>query len=116
LRALSTGKNVTIVFFDKLEENSSEGLALRLLAQMGQSNFGKLSVHYTGVNRISAGPGGGFRFYSSPNGILPEDTSEAVKGLAYVQEALARGDDLVIADEMLDVARVGLLDWVTVTP
>src|SRR3990167_6255933 len=73
LRALGTGKRVTIVFFDKLEENSSEGTALRLLAGIEQPQFGKLKVEYTGVNRLGAGPGGSFRFYSSPNGILPED-------------------------------------------
>ncbi len=116
LRALSKGKNATIVFFDKLEDNSSEGQALRLLAGTKEPGFGRLELHYTGVNRISAGPGGGFRFYSSPNGILPEDTSEAVKGLEYIREALERHDDLVIADEMLDVARVGLITWEAVTP
>ena len=32
IRAISTGKNASIVFFDKLEENSSEGKVLRYLA------------------------------------------------------------------------------------
>src|ERR1700733_14427103 len=73
LRALSRGKNVTLVFFDKLEANSSEGRALRILSQVSQTGFGKLTVHYTGVNRIGTGPKGSFRLYSSPNGILPED-------------------------------------------
>lgn len=115
LRALSKGKSVAIVFFDKLEENSSEGRALKLLAATKQAGFGTLELHYTGVNRLGAGPGGGFRFYSSPNGILPEDTAEAERGLGLMRTALERGCDLVIADEMLDVARVGLVKWDVVT-
>ncbi len=111
IRALSTGMNVSIVFFDKLEANSSEGKMLNFLAANKQNGFGKLEVHYTGVNRVGAGPGGSFRFYSSPNGILEEDKKEAKKGLSFLEEAFKRGDQLVIADELLDVARVGLLDW-----
>ncbi|HEY9715266.1 MAG TPA: cob(I)yrinic acid a,c-diamide adenosyltransferase [Chroococcales cyanobacterium] len=113
LRALSTGKNVTLVFFDKLEKNSSEGKALRILSNAAdsQSGFGKLSVHYTGINRIGAGPKGSFRLYSSPNGILPEDKQAAADGLALLRAALDRKDDIVIGDECLDVARVGLVDW-----
>jgi cob(I)alamin adenosyltransferase len=111
LRALSRGKNVTLVFFDKLEGNSSEGPALRILSAVEKEGFGKLTVHYTGVNRIGTGPKGSFRLYSSPNGILPEDKEAAAQGLVYIKEALERGDDIVIADEALDVARVGLVDW-----
>lgn len=114
LRALSTGKNVSIVFFDKLEENSSEGKGFRVLAESNEEGFGKLNVNYTGVNRIGTGPKGSFRLYSSPNGILPEDKEAAKEGLGYIAEALNRGDDLVIGDEILDVARVGLVDWDTV--
>ena len=111
LRALSKGMNVTMVFFDKLEENSSEGRALKLLAENQSSGFGKLSVTYTGVNRVGAGPGGSFRFYSSPNGILPEDIEEARRGLDLLRQACERGDEIVIADEMLDVARVNMISW-----
>jgi cob(I)alamin adenosyltransferase len=111
MRALSRGKSVTLVFFDKLEENSSEGKALRLLSEVQQPGFGKLTVHYTGVNRIGTGPKGSFRLYSSPNGILPEDRDAAYDGLKYLQQALQRKDDIVIGDELLDVTRVGLLDW-----
>ena len=111
IRALSKGMNVTMVFFDKLESNSSEGIALSLLAKANQEGFGKLSVHYTGINRIGAGPGGSFRFYSSPNGILPEDKEQAGLGLNYIKEAFEREDQLVIADELLDVARVNLIGW-----
>ncbi|HEY9776720.1 MAG TPA: cob(I)yrinic acid a,c-diamide adenosyltransferase [Planktothrix sp.] len=111
LRALSRGKNVTIVFFDKLEQNSSEGRAFRILSEVQQPGFGKLLVHYTGVNRIGTGPKGSFRLYSSPNGILPEDRDSAYEGLKYLQEALKRKDEIVIGDELLDVTRVGLLDW-----
>lgn len=111
LRALSRGKSVTLVFFDKLEENSSEGRALRLLSEVGEPGFGKLSIHYTGVNRIGTGPKGSFRLYSSPNGILPDDKEAAREGLGYIREALDRKDDIVIGDECLDVARVGLVDW-----
>jgi cob(I)alamin adenosyltransferase len=116
LRALSTGKNVSIVFFDKLETNSSEGKGFRVLKQMKEDGFGRLEVHYTGVNRLGAGPNGSFRFYSSPNGILEEDKAEARRGLDLVRLALERRDDIVIADEMLDVARVGLLSWDDVRP
>jgi cob(I)alamin adenosyltransferase len=116
LRALSTGKNVTLVFFDKMEDNTSEGRALAILSEVKQPNFGKLEVHYTGINRVGAGPNGSFRFYSSPNGILEEDKSEARKGLDFIRRALLRGDGIVIADEMLDVARVGVLDWNDVKP
>lgn len=113
LRALSTGKNVTLVFFDKLEKNSSEGKALRILARESETDgsFGKLSILYTGINRVGAGPGGSFRFYSSENGILPEDKEEAKKGLRFLEQAFERGDELVIADEVLDVARVNLIGW-----
>lgn len=111
LRALSRGKNVTLIFFDKLEVNSSEGRALRLLSDVSAPDFGNLTVHYTGVNRIGTGPKGSFRLYSSPNGILPEDKEAARLGLAYIGEALDRKDDIVIGDELLDVARVGLVDW-----
>jgi cob(I)alamin adenosyltransferase len=111
IRALSKGMNVTMVFFDKLESNSSEGTALSLLSKVEQEGFGKLSVHYTGVNRIGAGPGGSFRFYSSPNGILPEDKEQAATGLKLIKEAFERGDQVVIADELLDVARVNLISW-----
>jgi len=111
LRALSTGKHVTLVFFDKLEENSSEGTALRVLSSADQAGFGNLYVHYTGVNRIGTGPKGSFRLYSSPNGILPEDKQAAREGLSYLADGLKRKDDLVIADELLDVGRVGLLEW-----
>jgi cob(I)alamin adenosyltransferase len=119
LRALSKGMNATLVFFDKLEGNSSEGKGLRLLSDsgkgketdMGQGDFGKLTLHYTGVNRIGTGPKGSFRLYSSPNGILPEDKEAASQGLEYLAEALRRKDDLVIGDELLDVARVGLVEW-----
>jgi cob(I)alamin adenosyltransferase len=111
LRALSRGKNVTLTFFDKLEGNSSEGKALSILSAVEEEGFGKLSVHYTGVNRIGAGPKGSFRLYSSPNGILPEDKIAAKEGLGFLQAALVRGDDIVIGDEVLDVARVGLIDW-----
>lgn len=118
LRALSKGKNVTLVFFDKLEENSSEGPALRMLSQSraGEPNFGRLSVYYTGVNRLGTGPKGSFRLYSSPNGILPEDTAAAKDGLKHLQDALTRGDEIVIADELLDVARVGIVSWDEVRP
>jgi cob(I)alamin adenosyltransferase len=116
LRALSTGKNVSMIFFDKLEENSSEGKAFHLLSNVKQAGFGKLDVHYTGINRLGAGPNGSFRFYSSPNGILPEDKAEAQRGLQMIKQALERGDQIVIADEMLDVARVGLIDWAALRP
>lgn len=109
LRAISKDKRVTLIFFDKLEENSSEGKALHLLSET--NGLGQLSVHYTGVNRLGTGPGGSFRLYSSPNGILPEDKAEAERGLALLQEALVRKDDIVVADEVLDVARVGLVEW-----
>ncbi|MBX9671002.1 MAG: cob(I)yrinic acid a,c-diamide adenosyltransferase [Candidatus Obscuribacterales bacterium] len=111
LRALSKGKNVTMTFFDKLEENSSEGKALRILADHREEGFGRLIVNYTGVNRIGSGPKGTFRFYSAPNGILPEDREAASVGLNYIAEGLKREDDIVIGDELLDVARVGLIDW-----
>src|SRR5277367_5963587 len=100
LRAISTGKRVTMVFFDKLEENSSEGKALQILSQSNGHGLGQLAVFYTGINRLGTGPGGSFRLYSSPNGILPEDKAEAERGLAVVQEALVRKDDIVIADEV----------------
>ena len=116
LRALSKGKNVTIVFFDKLEENSSEGSAFRHLSQIKEKGFGRLDVHYTGVNRLGAGPGGSFRFYSSPNGILAEDKQESKRGMQLIRQALEQGDEIVIADEMLDVARVGLIDWADLRP
>lgn len=111
LRALSVGKSVTIVFFDKLEANTSEGKALAALAGTQPGEFGCLSVHYTGVNRLGAGPNGTFRFYSSPNGILEEDKEQAGLGLNFIKEAFVRGDDVVIADELLDVARVNLVGW-----
>lgn len=111
IRALSKGMNVTMVFFDKLESNSSEGIALSLLSKVQQEGFGKLHVHYTGINRIGAGPGASFRFYSSPNGILPEDKEQAALGLSLIKEAFERGDQVVIADELLDVARVNLISW-----
>lgn len=115
IRALSKGMNVCIVFFDKLEENSSEGKVLKFLSSApADAALGKLEVHYTGVNRLGAGPGGSFRFYSSPNGILPEDRTEAQRGLSYLSEAFERGDGLVVADELLDVARVNLVDWTEV--
>lgn len=109
LRALSKGLSVTLVFFDKLEENSSEGKALRLMSEIG--GLGKLTMNYTGVNRLGTGPKGSFRLYSSPNGILPEDKEAASQGLKYLAEGLARKDDIVIGDELLDVARVGLVDF-----
>ena len=111
LRALSRGKNASLTFFDKLEGNSSEGKALRALATHVEPGFGKLLVQYTGVNRIGAGPKGSFRLYSSPNGILPEDKESAREGLSFLKQALERGDDIVIGDEVLDVARVGLVEW-----
>jgi cob(I)alamin adenosyltransferase len=111
LRALSCGNNVSITFFDKLESNSSEGSAFNILGNVRQPGFGHLESHYTGINRVGDGPNGSFRFYSSPNGILPADKTEAQRGLKLVESALKRGDHIVIADEMLDVARVGLLDW-----
>lgn len=111
MRALSRGKNVSITFFDKLEENSSEGKALQVLSRHEADGFGRLTVHYTGVNRIGTGPNGTFRFYSSPNGILPEDRTAALEGLQFISEAFERNDDIVIGDELLDVARVGLVDW-----
>src|SRR5271156_4092790 len=86
LRAISRGKSVTLVFFDKLEANSSEGKALQVLANVSDKGFGRLQVFYTGVNRLGTGPGGSFRLYSSPNGILPEDKVEAEAGLMHVQE------------------------------
>jgi len=111
LRALSKGMNVTLVFFDKLEENSSEGKGLRILAQAAGTTFGRLTMHYTGVNRLGTGPKGSFRLYSSPNGILPEDKDAALTGLGYLKEGLERKDHLVIGDELLDVGRVGLIDF-----
>lgn len=111
IRALSKGMNVSLVFFDKLEANSSEGKVLNMLAENKKEGFGRLELHYTGINRIGAGPGGSFRFYSSPNGILPEDTEQARQGLRYLQEAFERGDHVVIADELLDVARVNIINW-----
>jgi ATP:corrinoid adenosyltransferase len=111
LRALSKGMNVTLVFFDKLEENSSEGKGLRVLSEHQEAGFGRLTMHYTGVNRLGTGPKGSFRLYSSPNGILPEDKSAASQGLAYLASGLDRKDDIVIGDELLDVARVGLVDF-----
>jgi ATP:corrinoid adenosyltransferase len=103
--------NVTLVFFDKREENSSEGKGLRLLAESRAEGFGRLTMNYTGVNRLGTGPKGSFRLYSSPNGILPEDKDAAALGLTYLAEGLKRKDDVVIGDELLDVARVGLVDW-----
>lgn len=111
LRALSRGKNVSLVFFDKLEENSSEGPSLRLLSRIKEPGFGKLTVNYTGINRIGTGPKGSFRLYSCENGILPEDKAVAKEGLALLKAGLDRKDDIVIGDEVLDVARVGIVDW-----
>lgn len=112
LRALSQGQNVTIVFFDKRKENSSEQKALDILAaSANKDGFGRLNVFYTGINRLGAGPGGSFRLYSSPNGILAEDKDEAKRGLSLMTEALDKGDAIVICDEVLDVARVGLVDF-----
>lgn len=113
IRAVSTGKNASIVFFDKLEQNSSEGNVLRYLASGtgSKSGFGNLNVHYTGVNRLGTGPNGSFRLYSSPNGILPEDKQAAREGLGFLKAALERGDEVVVADELLDVGRVGLVSW-----
>lgn len=111
MRALSRGKSVTLVFFDKLEENSSEGKAFRILSKVTEPGFGKLTLHYTGINRLGTGPKGSFRLYSSPNGILPEDKEAAKQGLEYIKQGLERVDDIVIGDELLDVTRVGLLDW-----
>jgi len=116
LRALSTGKSVVQVFFDKLEENSSEGKSLRLLSNANQPDIGHLSVYYTGINRVGTGPNGSFRLYSSPNGMLPEDTQCARKGLQYVKEALEHKKDLVICDELLDIGRVGLISWEEIRP
>lgn len=116
LRALSTGKNASIIFFDKLEENSSEGKALYLLSKVTEPDFGKLNVHYTGVNRIGTGPQGSFRFYSSPNGILKEDNKAAREGLEYVKGALINKDDIVICDELLDIGRVGIIGWQEIRP
>jgi ATP:corrinoid adenosyltransferase len=42
---------------------------------------------------------------------LPEDKDAAALGLTYLAEGLKRKDDVVIGDELLDVARVGLVDW-----
>jgi cob(I)alamin adenosyltransferase len=84
---------------------------LRILAEAAGKNFGRLTMHYTGVNRLGTGPKGSFRLYSSPNGILPEDKDAAAHGLQYIKEGLERGDDLVIGDELLDVGRVGLVDF-----
>jgi len=111
IRALSKGMNVSLVFFDKLEQNSSEGRVLNLLKNNSEQGFGKLELNYTGVNRVGAGPGGSFRFYSSPNGILEEDKAEARRGLVLLKEAFDRRDAVVIADELLDVARVNLIAW-----
>jgi cob(I)alamin adenosyltransferase len=113
IRAISTGKNASIVFFDKLEQNSSEGKVLRYLSSDtgSESGFGNLDVHYTGVNRLGTGPNGSFRLYSSPNGILPEDKQAAREGLGFLKAALERGDEVVVADELLDVGRVGLVSW-----
>ncbi len=112
MRALSTGKSVTLVFFDKLEANSSEGKTLQYLASTYPDNhLGRLKYFYTGINRLNAGPKGSFRFYSSSNGILPTDKEEAKRGLALLTEGLINGDEIVIADELLDVARVGLIDF-----
>ncbi len=112
IRALSLGKSVAIVFFDKLEPNSSEGKTLNYLASTYPGNqLGKLAVHYTGINRLGAGPKGSFRFYSCPNGILEEDKIEAQKGLDLLVKALQDNYDIVIADELLDVARVGLISF-----
>lgn len=111
LRALSKGKNVTLVFFDKLEVNSSEGKAFHLLNRLGNNDFGRLTFNYTGMNRIGTGPQGSFRLYSSPNGILPEDKEQAQEGLMFLRQGLERADDIVIGDELLDVARVGIIDW-----
>lgn len=116
LRAVSTGKSVTLVFFDKLEENSSEGKALSLLSRVSEPGMGRLRTYYTGVNRIGAGPGGSFRFYSSPNGLLPEDTEAARKGLRHVRAALVRKDEIVICDELLDIGRVGIISWEEIRP
>lgn len=116
LRALSTGKSVSIIFYDKLEGNSSEGLALRVLSSVSEPGFGRLEVHYTGVNRLGAGPGGSFRLYSSPNGILPEDTAAAREGLAYLRQALERKDEVVVCDELLDIGRVGIISWDEIRP
>ncbi len=116
MRAVSTGMNVTLVFFDKREENSSEGRALRLLSAGNEPGLGKLTVKYTGVNRLGAGPGGSFRLYSSPNGILPEDTEAAKEGLAFVRQALERKDEIVICDELLDIGRVGIISWDEIRP
>lgn len=111
IRALSRNMHVSIVLFDKLEENSSEGKVLKLLASLRDSGIGRLELHYTGINRVGAGPEGSFRFYSSPNGITHEDCEEARRGLGFLLFALDRGDRLVIADELLDVARAGLVSW-----
>lgn len=121
LRAVASSKNVSLIFFDKREENSSEGKALRYFEKSiheksAPPDFGKLKVHYTGVNRVGAGPGGSFRFYKSPNGMLPEDTQEARRGLNLVKEALERKDDIVICDELLDIGRVGLVPWDEIKP
>jgi cob(I)alamin adenosyltransferase len=111
MRALSREMNVSLVFFDKIEKNTSEGRILNWLSGNSKPGFGSLELHYTGINRINAGPNGGFRFYSSANGITQEDRAEAQRGLAHLLAALARSDSLVVADELLDVARVGLVSW-----
>ena len=97
-----------------MEGNSSEGPGLRALAEAGREGFGRLTINYTGVNRIGTGPKGSFRLYSSPNGILAEDKEAAREGLGHIEAGLKRNDDIIIGDELLDVARVGLIDWDTV--
>jgi cob(I)alamin adenosyltransferase len=95
VRACGAGKKVGLVYFDKGGDTHYSERAP--LTQLG------VKITVTGRDRIDPKTG---RFDFS---IVNEDKAEALRGLAAVEALFAQGYDLVVLDEVLSSAHLGMV-------
>lgn len=97
IRAVSQGKKVAIVYFDKGGAHYSERKMIR-------ERFPEIEFVATGLDRIDPVTGR-FRF-----GVLPKDVAEAERGFRHAREFITNGMyDLVVLDEVNTTMTLGML-------
>ncbi len=98
IRALGNGKKVGIIYFDKGGDFYNER---KILAKLKELYPEQLDFQAFGTQRMVAGKG--FRFDN-----LPEDFSEAQRGLEQAGVWLRADFDVIILDEFNTLVKTGL--------
>jgi ATP:corrinoid adenosyltransferase len=94
------------VAFDKVETTATEKVLFNYRTLYPDT----LKVSIYGEPRLGTGPKGGFRFYTSPNGITDKDLEQANSAYTEALSSLKSGEYKVIAcDELITVVEGTLL-------